>query len=85
MNDPFKKLDRLARLARAETAPPVNVSARVMAGIEAGPGEEDATLTWIAALSAAAAAAVIFALIPAYQEWSNPMMSLLADLSWGLL
>ena len=85
MIDPLKKVDRLAAAARHETAPSVNVAGRVMAGISRRPAEDDAPLNWIAAAAAAVALIGLVALVPVYSAWSDPVVAMIADLSWGLL
>ena len=85
MIDPEQRLVRLGRAARKEQAPVVEVSARVMESIRNGVLEEDVSLNWIAAASGIAAAVATLALTPVYLEWSDPVVAMIVDLSWGLL
>ena len=82
MND----IERLAERARGEKAPRVSVSASVIAGIRVRtPDREDAPFRWIALISGLSASLATLALIPVYREWTDPLVALFLDLSWGLL
>jgi len=85
MKDPMDRLELLAKAARHEQAPSTDVSRKVMDAISDGVLEEDVSLNWIAAAAAVAAAVAILALVPAYLDWSDPLIALVANLSWGLL
>ncbi len=86
MTDPLMKIDNLAKAARREEAPPVDISGRVAAVIqerESGPGY--APLQWIAVGSIAAAAAMGLSMVSLYQNWSDPLNILFLDVFWWLL
>jgi len=85
MTDPMQKIERLGKAARQEQAPAVDLSRRVMAGLAAGAAEDDKSMNWIMALSAAAAVSLLLALYPLYGVWSDPVTTMVANLSWGLL
>ena len=85
MMDPLQRIERMGRAARADQPPRVDVSVRVMAGLAAAPVEDDRTMNWIMALSAATAVALLAALYQLYGVWSDPVTTMVASLSWGLL
>lgn len=58
MNDPLHRLDRLARLARREAPPRVEVRAAVLRQLAEPAGLATQPLAWVAAASCAAAVAV---------------------------
>jgi hypothetical protein len=86
MTDPLTKIDKLAKASRAEEAPLVDVSGRVLASIQ---GRETsygfAPLQWIAVGSTLAAIAMSLSIMSLYETWSDPLNTLLLDLFWGLL
>jgi len=86
MGDPLKHIQDLARLARREQAPRVDVSRRVAAALRAGAKrEEEFSLSWFAGFSAVAAALALVAVVPVHSVWSDPLLSVVANLLWGLL
>jgi hypothetical protein len=78
-------IERLGKAARGDRPPTVEVSGRVMAGLASGAVEDDKAMNWIMALSAAAAVVLLIALFPLYREWSDPVTTVVANLSWSLL
>jgi hypothetical protein len=86
MIDPLTKIDKLARASRAEEAPSVDVSGRVLASIQRRETSYGfAPLQWIAAGSTAAAIAMSLSIVSLYETWSDPLNALFLDLVWGLL
>jgi hypothetical protein len=86
MNDPIKHIEELAKTARREKAPEVNVSGKVLASIkETVHLEEDTTLSWVAAFSAVAAVVAIAAMLPVYTNFSDPLLAMMYDLTWSLI
>ncbi len=87
MDNPIKQIEELAKTARKEDAPDVNVSGKVMASIHtARPVLEDtSSLNWVVAFSAAAALIAIAALVPFYTNYSDPLLAMMFDLSWSLI
>ncbi len=81
MADPLDAIDRLARIARTETAPGVEVSGRVMSAIGERQQWDDTTpLQWIAAGAGLASSAVCLGLVPLFRTWSDPINRLIFDL-----
>lgn len=86
MKDLWQKIEELGRTARAEVPPAVDLSRRVMAGLAtAAAPDDERTMNWIMALSAAAAVALLAALYPLYSEYSDPVTAMVANFSWSLL
>ncbi len=86
MSDPLKKIDKLAKASRAEMAPSVDVSGRVLALIrerEAAYGY--APLQWIALGSSVAATAMVLSVLWLYETWSDPLNKFFLDLVLELL
>lgn len=81
MGDPLKRIDKLVRLARTESPPPVEISARVMAAIRERDQQDDAApLKWIALGSAVASLAVCIEIVSVYQTWSDPLTAMVFEL-----
>jgi hypothetical protein len=86
MKDVLKEIEKLGSMARLDKAPDVNVSGRVMAAVRAQGIPGDYPLPgWMALVSAAAACAAVIGLIPVYLDWSDPVIAIIVNLSWGLL
>ncbi len=86
MNDSLDKIEKLAVAARQESAPSMDVSADVMRAVRVrGHDEESVSMSWVTGFSAAAAALAMAALIPIYLEWNDPLVTMVANISWGLL
>jgi hypothetical protein len=86
MTDPLTKIDKLAKASRAEEAPLVDVSGRVLASIQRRETSYGfAPLQWIAVGSTLAAIAMSLSIMSLYETWSDPLNTLLLDLFWGLL
>jgi hypothetical protein len=86
MIDPLTKIDKLAKASRAEEAPLVDVSGRVLASIQRRETSYGfAPLQWIAVGSTLAAIAMSLSIMSLYETWSDPLNTLLLDLFWGLL
>lgn len=82
----MKHIDQLARIARNETPPSIDVSRRVVASIRALETENmNAPLKWVAALSGVSAVAVSFIAIPLYLTWSDPITLSFFNLFRGFL
>jgi hypothetical protein len=89
--DELERLDEVARVARRERAPEVDVTAAVMARLAqptpealAVGGGGDATLGWFASLSAAAAVGVAFCSVEAWQGLDLSLLGLL-DALWVVM
>ena len=86
MTDPLTKIDKLAKASRAEEAPLVDVSGRVLASIQRRETSYGfAPLQWIAVGSTVAAIAMSLSIVSLYETWSDPLNALFLDLFWGLL
>ena len=86
MTDPLTKIDKLAKASRAEEAPLVDVSGRVLASIQTRETSYGfAPLQWIAVGSTLAAIAMSLSIMSLYETWSDPLNTLFLDLFWGLL
>jgi hypothetical protein len=86
MADPLARMNKLAKRARLEKTPSVDVSGRVLASIRSREAEDGyRPLQWLAFGSAVAAAAMTLSVVPIYETWSEPLYSLFLDLVWGLL
>jgi hypothetical protein len=73
-------LDRLARAARRESVPEVEVTARVLRSLAAPAPRPDRVFLWMAAGSAAAAAASAIFAFPELQAWADPLAQLVLNL-----
>jgi hypothetical protein len=86
MTDPLTKINKLAKASRAEEAPLVDVSGRVLASIQRRETSYGfAPLQWIAVGSTLAAIAMSLSIMSLYETWSDPLNTLFLDLFWGLL
>jgi hypothetical protein len=86
MTDPLTKIDKLAKASRAEEAPLVDVSGRVLTSIQRRETSYGfAPLQWIAVGSTVAAIAMSLSIMSLYETWSDPLNTLFLDLFWGLL
>ncbi len=86
MTDPLTKIDELAKAARREKAPTMDVSGRILAAIsERESVHEYAPLQWIAIGSIVTATAMGVSLVSLYRTWSDPLNTLLFEFFWGLL
>jgi hypothetical protein len=86
MTDSLERIDKLAVAARAEKAPSVDVSGRILASIRVrGTAYGYAPLKWIAVGSAVAATAMSLSIVSLYETWSDPLNMLFFDLLGGLL
>ena len=81
-------LRKLAKTARLETPPDIDVVDNVMRRISdqtiAVAGPDDKPFVWMASLSAAAAIAIGTFAIYAYYTWSNPLSELSESIAWVL-
>ena len=86
MTDPLTKIDKLAKAARVEKAPSVDVSDRVLISIREGETAYGyASLKWIAVGSTVAATAMSLSIVSLYETWSDPLNMVFFDLFGGLL
>lgn len=76
MSDPLSSIDRLVQLARQEHAPTVHTAERVIAALRAERHRDDRVLPWMAAASAAVAAAMSAQLFTIARALSNPLAAL---------
>ncbi|MCP4643921.1 MAG: hypothetical protein GY851_25990 [bacterium] len=76
MHDPLKDVERLAALARRETAPGVDVSARVLGRLTEDTEPDDRPLTWLAGAAAVVAAAACIVGYTAIQGIVDPLNAL---------
>jgi hypothetical protein len=77
-------LERLARAARREPVPAIEVADRVLRSIAAPAPRPDRIYAWMAAGSAAAAAASAAIALPAWEAWADPLARLVLNLQ-GLI
>lgn len=86
MTDPLTKIDKLARAARREETPSIDVSGRVLAAIQDPESANGyAPLQWIAVGSLLAATAMSLSMVSLYWTWSDPLYTLFLDFFWGVL
>ncbi len=86
MTDPLTKIDQLAKAARREETPSLDVSGRVLAAIQDRESANGyAPLQWIAVGSIVAASAMSISIVSLYRTWSDPLYTLFVDVFWGLL
>ncbi len=86
MTDRLTKIDKLARAARMEETPSLDVSSRVLAAIRGRERAQGyAPLQWIAAGSVLAATAMSISIVSLYQTWSDPLNTFFLDLFGWLL
>jgi hypothetical protein len=81
-----KRFKTLAALARAERAPDVDVSARVLE-IIAGDHQQamfvsERPWAWLAAVSSAAAVLAVLFTIAAYNVWADPLSEISQAVAW---
>lgn len=85
MTDPLTKIDKLAKAARLEKTPSVDVSGQVLTAIRGCETAYEYTpLQWIAVGSIVAATAMSLSIVSLYQIWSDPLTTLFLDLFRGL-
>lgn len=83
-----RQFEALARRARLEEPPWVDVTARVMAALESGSAGEplqERGLVWLASLSAAAAAIMLVGTTVLWNTWTDPLADAVFDLTRGLI
>ena len=80
------RLRVLARSARRESPPPVDVADRVVRTLVARESAcvslPERTWMWMAGLSVAVAATVLVAAIPFYGMWNDPFVEVVETISW---
>jgi len=81
-----KKFQNLVAIARNETAPPVDVTARVIAILSTGREPpmfaSEKHWAWLAAFSSAVAASITVIAIISYYFWTNPLVEISETISW---
>ena len=84
-----RTLERLARQAQDEPAPPVDVADRVLAALRSqatrAPAPAHRPLAWMAGLSAAAAAVLALVAAGAWQTCTDPLLAMLYQIPWEAL
>jgi hypothetical protein len=83
-----QRLRKLARIARREEPPRVDVAGRVMARLrrrEADAAPRVNPLAWVAAGSLAVAVPLAIAALYMLQHWTNPLLGLFVESGGGLL
>ncbi len=83
------RFETLARLARSEAPPRVDVAGRVIAILSAESGRSagldrasDKPLMWLAAFSSAVAVPAAVLAVIAYNNWVGPLFELSQAISW---
>lgn len=86
MNNMNEQFQKLVAMARDETAPSVNVAARVIAILSTGREPPMFALekhwAWLAAFSSAVAASITVIAIISYYFWTNPLVEISETISW---
>ena len=74
--------EKLARSARAERHPPVDVAGDVLGAIAAGRPEPSRSIFWATAAAASVAAAVVAALaVRTWLNWHDPLREIFSPLT----
>lgn len=80
MNE-LDRFEHLARAARREGAPQVDVTEAVLRRLRDRPMRADASMAVVAAASSVAAAVTAAAAVQAWQGWQDPLVGLLCSMN----
>lgn len=83
--DTLKALDELARLARQERPPAVDIGATVLQAVRARQPVRVLPLSLLAVASAAAAAVIVALAVNSWLHMTDPLTELFAPLQMGML